>query len=64
MSSKLDDPVWRQERARKAAEARTNLDYHVNKVVEGWPDLSDESVAKLSALLADTTGDSNGGRDA
>lgn len=57
MPSKLDDPTWRKARAKKAATARTSIDYHVAKVVEAWPTLSDETVAKLRQLFIPAGGD-------
>jgi hypothetical protein len=45
-------PAQRIERARKAAQARTTLDAHINAVVAKAPELSDAQRAKLRALFA------------
>lgn len=47
----LADPQFRRERATKAAKARTSLDYHVRKVVEAAPALTDEQLDRLRQLL-------------
>ena len=49
--SKLDDPQWRHERARKAANARTTTDAHIRALVEAAPPLTPEQIDKLRALL-------------
>lgn len=52
MPSVLEDPTWRQERARKAAHARftsTNLIRRLKAMAE---DLTDEERAQISAILA------------
>lgn len=54
-------PEQRTERARKAAAARTGVDYHINAILAAAPkitDLSDEQVAKLRALFAPIPGTS------
>lgn len=50
--SKLDDPQWRRERARKAARARTTVDAHIRALVDAAPPLTGAQRAKLAALLA------------
>lgn len=51
-TSKLSDPVWRTERARKAAAARHSLDTYVKHVVDRAPELSPEQRARLAAIFA------------
>lgn len=48
---KLDDPDWRRNRARKAAAARTTVDYYVRQLVEAAPPLTAEQRDKLVLLL-------------
>ena len=50
--SKLADPVWRRERARKAARARTTPEHAARLLVESWPALSEARRAELRALLS------------
>lgn len=50
-TGKLQDPRWRAERARKAAQARTSLDHHIAKVVENAPALTAEQIDQLRHLL-------------
>jgi hypothetical protein len=56
-ASKLDDPTWRKERARKAGQAAQSLDAQVERIVKNWPKLSDAQVAKLRALFTPVGGD-------
>ena len=58
MPGKLADPIFRRERATKAAVARTTPDYHLTKleehvraVAEGLPPLTDAQRQRLAALL-------------
>lgn len=55
MPSKLDDPAWRQERARKAGKANRSTDTLVKTLVRRESELSDDHRAALHALaLAQT----------
>lgn len=45
------DPAFRRERARKAARARTSLDYYVAQVVEAAGELTPAHLERLRALL-------------
>lgn len=58
-SGKLSDPVWRRERARKAALARTTVDAHIRALVDAAPPLTDEQRNRLAALLAPGTGEAS-----
>jgi hypothetical protein len=49
--TKLDDPAWRRERARKARAAQDTVDYHIAKLVEDAPPLTSEQKDKLALLL-------------
>lgn len=51
-TSKLSDPAWRVERARKAAAARHSLDTYVKTIVDRAPELTPEQRARLAVLLA------------
>jgi hypothetical protein len=49
-----DDPMWREYKHRAAARARAaqlTPDYHIRKLVEVAPTLTDEQRATLAALL-------------
>lgn len=51
MPSKLDDPAWRQERARKASRASHSVETLVATLVRRAPELSDSHRSQLRALL-------------
>lgn len=51
MPNKLADPVWRKERAAKAGRASHSLDAAVRKVVTEWPQLTQDQLDTISALL-------------
>lgn len=59
MPSKLDDPTWRQERARKASAKAHSVETLVATLVRRAPELSEAQRAELRSLLA---ADSDGGR--
>jgi hypothetical protein len=59
-TGKLADPAWREERARKAANARTTLDAHVKAVVDRAPDLTAEQREKLELILGAARGPRQG----
>jgi hypothetical protein len=50
-SGKLADPVFRVERARKAAQASHGADAHIRALVNAAPPLTAEQRAKLAVLL-------------
>lgn len=50
--SKLNDPSFRHERARKAALARSSVDAHVAAIVAAAPRLTAAQHATLATLLA------------
>jgi hypothetical protein len=50
-AGKLADPAWRQERARKAANACTGIDYHVRAIVARAGKLTPEQIEVLRSLL-------------
>lgn len=56
MPSKLDDPTWRQERARKAGKASRSPDALIRTLVKRAPELTEDNKAALRALLADSDG--------
>jgi hypothetical protein len=51
-ASKLSDPEWRAERARKAAAARHSVDTYIDSIVAKAPELTAEQKSRLSNLLA------------
>lgn len=55
MPSKLEDPEWRADRARKAALARTNPEAHARALVRDWPELTHEQKDRLRVLLRPIT---------
>jgi len=56
-ASKTLNREQRIERARKAGQAAQSVDTAIRRVVESWPSLSDEQVARLRSLFAPTGGD-------
>lgn len=52
MTSKLADPQWRIDRARKAAHARTAPEALIRRLQILAPDLTDEERGLLAAILA------------
>jgi hypothetical protein len=55
-TGKLADPAWREERARRAALARTSVDAHIRALVESAPALTTEQADQLRALLGGAAG--------
>jgi hypothetical protein len=53
MATKLDDPQWRRERARKARAAQDTPDYHIDRIrqIADTIKLSDEQLARIAVLL-------------
>lgn len=51
ITGSISDPEFRRRRAQHAAAARTKLDYHIAKLVDQAPKLTDEQRTKLAALL-------------
>ena len=49
--SKLADPEWRRWRARKAAQARTTIDHHIDAIVAAAPELTPEQKDRLATIL-------------
>lgn len=54
-TGKLADPDFRHRRAQHAARARTSLDYHIAKLVDSAPRLTDEQRDRLAGLLRPST---------
>lgn len=54
---KLSDPVFRHERARKAANARTSADYHIKAIAARAPELTAAQLEKLALILNPGRGD-------
>lgn len=54
--SKLDDPVFRQERARNAALARGTADYHLRKLAESAAELTPEQLGRLADIVRPALG--------
>lgn len=52
MPSVLEDPKWRQERARKAAHARFTSTNLIRRLTDMAAELSDEERAQIAAILA------------
>lgn len=50
-NGKLADPDFRHQRAKKAARARTTVDYHIAQVVDAWPTLTETQRSRLAQLL-------------
>lgn len=53
--SRLDDPQWRTDRARKAAATRAGADYHIRKLAELRAELTPEQVDALAELAHPAT---------
>ena len=49
--SKLDDPRWRAERARRAATARSGAEYHIRKLSELLPERTPAQRAEIDELM-------------
>ena len=50
--TKLDDPVWRHERATNAAKARTTPSAHIRALAAALPTMTDAEAAELGRLAA------------
>lgn len=51
MSSKLDDPEWRRQRARNAGLASSSPEALARRLVAGWPKLTAEQRTRIRAVL-------------
>lgn len=52
-TSKLADPVWREERARNAALARTTVSAHIRALAAKLPAFTAEEAADVGRLAAE-----------
>jgi hypothetical protein len=57
ITGSIRDPEFRTRRATHAAKTRTSVEYHIRKIVEAAPELTDAQKLDLARLLLAGGGD-------